>query len=556
MVPYLRSWWQNFHSTYVGNAQAVRDFRSQLRGTRPLVFWGGYLGVLILTATVAYGNLVREGQDFAGGQAALHLVYQILMALLGIVICVAAPALTATAITQERQKRSLDLVACSPITTRYYLVGKMLSSFRYIWMLLILSLPVTSMCVVLGGATWGDVLSGYVMLSASGLVMTSLCLLFSSLLKSGISALNASYLFIAGVYLPATYALSFTAIYSPTLEAPWYTGLFPLLVPLTASTYSTLFGMAIPNYLFICAFSLFAVRYVLLGAASVMGHYGSHDIRKFRQNTLLVLGLLSYGGVVILHDLYAAMVAGNPTNPSIFQPMLAQASAPIGLFLMFLTCYISVFSRAADERFRDDGMWNLKRVWLGTPSGALPFMALVVLSTFGVAGAYGFTHFGLAPLAYLMGTSAWTIGGILTAWLLARTASLRNMTVTQARVTSGLVLSAAFAIPSMILAIASSIWPATFPTDLWELSFVSLFAGKITAVSLGTQFLLMAMMSTYCIKKLRSQGSSPVNRKAVVLSGTGIPLPQVEESLLSPPGFTNSVGDELAADELQQRPIR
>jgi len=51
----------------------------------------------------------------------------------------------------ERQHGPWILVFSAPVAPRYYLVGKTIAVYRYIWMLLILSLPVTAACVVLGG---------------------------------------------------------------------------------------------------------------------------------------------------------------------------------------------------------------------------------------------------------------------------------------------------------------------------------------------------------------------------------------------------------------------
>ena len=535
MISHVKNWFKNFQATYIGNAHAVRDFRSQLRGTRPLVFWGAYLGTLILTATIAYGNLVRDGQDFAAGQQALHAVYQILMALLGIVICVAAPALTATAITQERQRRSLDLVACAPITTRYYLVGKMLSSFRYIWMLLILSLPVTSMCVVLGGATWGDVLSGYDLLSASGLVMTSLCLLLSSLFKSGIAALNGAYLFIAGIYLPATAALATQAYANSSLEAPWYGGLFPLVAPLAAPTFTSIFGMMVPNYIIVWFFSLVAVRYVLLGTASVMGHYGSNDIRKFRQSTLVVAALLSVSSVVSLHNWYLTVLkgGGDPIGP--WASALGQMAAPLGIALMFLTCYLSVYSRSADERFRNDGTFDFRKIWLGTPAGSLPYILLLTAVTLGVLLAYGVPTMGAVFAGPMVGAILWCLGGIFTAWCLARAASVRNMTIAHARLASGLVLAAMFAVPSMILTLLETMTNGhdIFASDLWKLSFIAILIGRIDAVSVCCQLLLMAIFCGIALRNLKRAnfGASSRGPETATDIPSGFPLPNHAESI-------------------------
>lgn len=541
MGPPFKAWFENLRATYIGNAQAVRDYRSQLRGTRPLLFWGAYLATLILTATISYGTLVHDGQDYSSSQAALHSVYMILMGLLGVVVTIAAPALTATAITQERQRRSIELVACAPITTRYYLVGKMLSSFRYIWMLLILSLPVTSMCVVLGGASWNEVLAGYVLLSASGLVMTAISLLISAISRSGIAALNTAYLLIAGIYLPATAAISGLGIFShDTFDAPWYGGLFPLAAPLAAPTYSSIFGFAVPNYLFVCLFSLLAVRFILLGAASAMGHYASSDIAKFRKTSLVALGLVSLWTAALTK---AAVLASQPGEDEILKTWRMAVSlsiGPIGFVIMFLAAHLCVSSRYAEERYRNDGAFNLRKIWLGTPSSGLPFalaLGLVGLIPSFVYNLTGPQRIAATDQAMLI---AWTFAGIITAWLMARAASLKNVALPQARASTMAGLAAIFAVPAMVVAILSGfVHTADNGEGLLRLTFISLFIGQGNVGTLLIQLLTMAAVSIYSLKKIHAEESNQET------ASTGIALPEADAlSLLGTVPDLHSEGED------------
>jgi hypothetical protein len=147
----------------MGNASSMRDFRVQLRGSRSVLLFGAYLLSLITIALLVYSSAIRNGTSVSivEAQSSLQSFYATVIGLLGGMICLVTPALCATSILTERQRKSLDLVFSAPVSPKYYLVGKMLSSYRYIWMLLVLSLPVTAACVVLGGATWRDVLLGY-----------------------------------------------------------------------------------------------------------------------------------------------------------------------------------------------------------------------------------------------------------------------------------------------------------------------------------------------------------------------------------------------------------
>ncbi len=190
----IGSWIRSSLSCYFGNAATVRDFRVQLRGNRAILLWGFYLLVLIGFTMIVYsGSAAGAQSSIVDAQRKLREFYQSVMILLAVMINLIAPALTAGSIVMERQRRSLDLVFSAPVTPKYYLVGKMVSSYRYIWMLLILSLPITSACVVLGGATWSDVIAAYLILSSNALIYTAIALLLSTLSRQPVAAVVWSY---------------------------------------------------------------------------------------------------------------------------------------------------------------------------------------------------------------------------------------------------------------------------------------------------------------------------------------------------------------------------
>ncbi|MFM9481303.1 hypothetical protein, partial [Streptomyces scabiei] len=80
----------------------------------------------------------------------------------------------------------------------------------------------------------------------------------------------------------------------------------------------------------------------------------------------------------------------------------------------------------------------------------------------------------------------------------------RNMVIPQARVTSSLVVAAFFAIPSMILTLAGATQGQDFfSSDIWKLTFIAFLNGKVDALSVVAQLLLMAMLSLLCVRQLR-----------------------------------------------------
>ena len=149
------SWLASLKRTYIGNATATRDMRVQLRGGRAAIFFTLYLVVMTVVLLLIYsGSLGEDGQyNLAMAQGRLQDFYNQTLLLLAVVISLVAPSMGAFAIVSEKQRRSLDLVFSAPTEPKYYLVGKLISSFRYVWLVLVLSLPFCAVSVTLGGTT-------------------------------------------------------------------------------------------------------------------------------------------------------------------------------------------------------------------------------------------------------------------------------------------------------------------------------------------------------------------------------------------------------------------
>jgi hypothetical protein len=100
-------------------------------------------------------------------QQALVEFYRVVMAMLIALIVLIAPALTANAITLERERKTMDLLLATPLTARQLLVGKLVGSFAFIVLLLALTLPVSAVSVLLGGVSFPELLKAYLLIASA-----------------------------------------------------------------------------------------------------------------------------------------------------------------------------------------------------------------------------------------------------------------------------------------------------------------------------------------------------------------------------------------------------
>ncbi len=94
-----------------------------------------------------------------------------------------APMATAGAISLEREKQTLEMLAATPITSVAIVVGKLLSALIYVWLLIAASIPLTAVVFVFGGVAPDDLLHGYLVLIITALGLGAFGLLCSSLVK-------------------------------------------------------------------------------------------------------------------------------------------------------------------------------------------------------------------------------------------------------------------------------------------------------------------------------------------------------------------------------------
>lgn len=457
----VTDWARENFSVYIDNATSKRDFRAQLRGNRSALLWTVYLVAFIGIGMWNYSESVAQATtNVVAAQRGLQDFYQVVMALLGGMVTLVAPALAATAIVIERERRSLDLVFSAPVSPKRFLVGKMLSAYRYTWMLLVLSLPVTAVCVMLGGATWGEVLAAYVLLSLHGLLYAAIALTVSSMAQKPVSALLWSYLAIAGTGFACGFAAGTTQGYAGSGDSRAFgTVLSPFVVSVAAGTSTELFGIHIPNWLIFAPLVLFAVRFCLLGAGSALSGYGARETRNLRLTGLVGAAFL---GVIATAVTAYSIVAPRYSSMDLGLDVGAIAAAltlVLALPLPVLTCY----GTDGERKFWPNGAFNMKEALAGTPAGGLPYIALMVGTIFAAVCMTAFGY-GVFPLTVgFFSTLFWCAMFWLFCWSLGRFASVLTAELRSARTLHVAFLLATLGLPVPFLFIIdpgmeSGIW--------------------------------------------------------------------------------------------------
>lgn len=518
----IGTWLRGNLSCYFGNAATMRDFRVQLRGTRAILLWAFYLLVLIGFTMIVYSGSSNGSQSsIVAAQRTLREFYQSVMILLAVMINLISPALTAGSIVMERQRRSLDLVFSAPVTPKYYLVGKMLSSYRYVWMLLILSLPVTSACVVLGGATWSDVIAAYIILSFNALIYTAIALLLSTLSRQPVAAIVWSYVaaigysfFTAGIAGSSAIA-SITGMGGRTLEAPFLVTLNPYFVVQGAPTFTTMFGKEIPNWVLGGIAAVLFSKILLLAAGSAMSNFGAAETKSLRVHGLiysfLTAALITYSTSSIW-AMAGTMGRSPATSAAAYSAswhyaidlMFGWLTAPLVVFVTFLTCYGS----DAERKYWSDGVLRIRNILTGTPSGGLPFLLAMVGALYvGIV----FVNSQLSTSGPSLAILFWAISFWAFMWSLGRFASSFNLGLRAARSLHFTLMMALIALPVPFFSAMGAF--SSSNAGIWDLYILRPLIGSEDNRSLALVYGMMMLAGTLLVTYTAETNAS---RKGVI----------------------------------------
>jgi ABC-type transport system involved in multi-copper enzyme maturation permease subunit len=375
----------------LGNPVIGRELRVRVRVGRGYLLQAFYLAFMILIVALAYQAAIGDNPDLRNPvrvQEALVEFYRIVMSMLVALIALIAPALTANAITLERERKTMDLLLATPLTARQLLVGKLLGSFAFIVLLLALTLPVSAVSVLLGGVSFPELLKAYLLIACGGLVLCAIALFSSVYARNSTLAVLWSYLRVAGfllatgVLIALQEALAFGAFGgrgAGALNLAFPQALLnPFAAPFAADMQVDFVRWQAPAWIVGVVLCLLFTRLTLTAAARKVGLYDKDVLPSARRQLLLLLPLNML--LCVLPLLARGGGAGGIVGAEYV--LLVVVLVCVAPFLL-LAAWIAPFGQDGDAPCPDDGVFKPSRMFTAAPSGALPFLWTVWLLTAG-----------------------------------------------------------------------------------------------------------------------------------------------------------------------------
>lgn len=178
-------------------AVLAREMRTRMRGRRAAIVITVYLLLLSgLGGMMLYfqqEQLQRSGYDIhMASDLGLQIFVTMSLFQLFLVIFI-VPGLTGAAIAGERDRQTLDLLLSTQVSSLSIVLGKILSSLSYVFVLMLAALPVFSMAFLFGGVSPDRVGLVFVISLVSALTLGTIGVFFSVLIRRAQTATVLAY---------------------------------------------------------------------------------------------------------------------------------------------------------------------------------------------------------------------------------------------------------------------------------------------------------------------------------------------------------------------------
>lgn len=343
------------------NPILTRELRTRMRGAKAFWILMVYLGLLSLILGGVYLSWWNSQQSSSGVATASYdmgrLFYGVLFAVQAALVGLITPALTAGALTIEREQRTFEALTVSPLPRRAIVFGKLTSAVAFVGLLLVGSLPLVALCFLLGGVSPEEVGVAYLLLLASAFLYGATGIAYSSFAKTTAVATLLTYgtilLFFLGTLPLALSGIDFATASANAYSKSFLLAVNPVGAMIAGGLTESYFGIVLPSWL--TALSVNGLLGTILTLAAL------HRIEYPRSDRSPLLRGLTAAFVTLI----AFYSFGHDASVGYLVPLFA---------LLFVPLFVAAESLPSGS-LRSQ-LWRVKS---GNPVSGLTFTALLLV---------------------------------------------------------------------------------------------------------------------------------------------------------------------------------
>ena len=193
------------------NPLMLKELRERMRGARAFVVITVYLGLMSGFAVLLYlieteaGSVSNTSVTGSLGRNLFRGIFALEMLLIVFI----APAFTSGAVSNERERKTFDLLQITLLPHQSFVIGKLESALGYIFLLLLAAIPLQSIAFLFGGVSQEELVLSFIILVVTAITLGTVGMYFSALFDHTLTASVRSYSVIFGVIIALPIALAF-----------------------------------------------------------------------------------------------------------------------------------------------------------------------------------------------------------------------------------------------------------------------------------------------------------------------------------------------------------
>ena len=195
------------------NPVLTRELRASLRNARAFGLLALYVALLGAVVTANFPGDVNIDLQSDGGARGRDLFFWLFGGQIALILAI-LPALATGALAQERERQTLQPLILTPLSPLQIVWGKAGGVLSLVGLMLLATLPLTSLCFLLGGVDTGMLVSAYATILGLAVFTTGFGLYCSARWSSATRALMSCYALLPIVIALVVVAMPLGALFS------------------------------------------------------------------------------------------------------------------------------------------------------------------------------------------------------------------------------------------------------------------------------------------------------------------------------------------------------
>ena len=213
-------------TSWLSNPVTVKELRGRMRGRRAFAVLTLYL--LILSGVLAVVYLAYSADVSGPGATTARTagkgLFAAVLAVQVFLVAFIGPAFTAGAISGERERQTFDLLRTTLLSAESFVLGKLISALSYVFLLVLVSIPLQSIAFLLGGLSLAELVISQALIVVAAVAYALYGLWCSATMRTTLAATVTTFAGMLFITFGTPMLAGMAAVLGSTLSGLWLSG--------------------------------------------------------------------------------------------------------------------------------------------------------------------------------------------------------------------------------------------------------------------------------------------------------------------------------------------